>query len=519
MFIVQVFETRIFYKSIMRCLLVFDVLELSFALVVLVALSAEVSDASPYISSGYSERVKVPIPIVPALLSSRTNCPHLASGLLDWHSNNTWKNGIIPASGSISIPANRKVIIKKPITTSLGVITIPSTSSLIFGENINGISLRTRGIDVKGSLIAGSSTCRIQTPIVITLTGKRPINPVQNRPVETYKGINVTGTLSIHGKRYFRTWTRLAKSVSVGTTELIVQDAVNWEVGQEIVLITTAMKDSREWHQNEVHTISSVTTPSPKSGVGSSVFVKKPIQYAHIANAGYQAEVGLLSRAIVIQGSATDSEPTDKDPLNCDLSFYDNQFWDRYGDTKAPCEYTEITGYGGHVIVLGTGRGYVSGVEFYRMGQTNVLGRYPMHFHLLGNCPDCYVTDSSFHRSYYRCISIHGTNNATISENVAYDVTGYCYYLEDGVEENNTLSFNLAAHIHKIGPDPPGKTYGQELDDYVQGPNLTLPADVTASGFYITNVHNNIIGNAASGVRRNILLSPLYRPFILFYNQ
>ena len=27
----------------------------------------------------------------------------------------------------------------------------------------------------------------------------------------------------------------------------------------------------------------------------------------------------------------------------------------------------------------------VSGVEFYRMGQTNFAGRYPMHWHLLGN--------------------------------------------------------------------------------------------------------------------------------------
>jgi G8 domain len=454
-----------------------------------------------YIQSGYSERIILPQPQVPNLLSSRSNCPHLQSGLLDWHSSTTWPNGIVPLSGVVTIPSNTKVVINKTIAALLDVITIPTTSSLIFGENAEGIELMTRGMDVKGSLIAGSSTCRIQTPITITLSGVRPTNLAQNRPIDTYKGISVTGTLSLHGKRYFRTWTRLAKSALVGGTELILQDAVNWEPGQEVVLVTTAMKDSREWHQNEVCTIASVSTPSPKSGVGTSVYLTKPIQYSHIANAGYQAEVGLLSRAIVIQGSAADSEPIDKDPLNCALSPYANQLWDRYGDTRAPCEYTEITGFGGHVIVFGAGRGYVSGVEFYRMGQTNVLGRYPIHFHLLGNCPDCYVTDSAFYRSYYRCVSIHGTNNATVSENVAYDVTGYCYYLEDGVEENNTLSFNLAAHIHKIGPDPPGKSYGQTLQDYKEGPNLTLPADVTASGFYITNVHNNIIGNAASGVR------------------
>jgi hypothetical protein len=94
-------------------------------------------------------------------------------------------------------------------------------------------------------------------------------------------------------------------------------------------------------------------------------------------------------------------------------------------------------------------------------------------------------------------VSVHGTHNLTVSENVGYDVTGYCYYLEDGVEEDNTISFNLAAHIHYLGVAPFG--YGQTTDLNYESSTLTLPADVTASGFYITNVHNNIIGNAASG--------------------
>ena len=50
----------------------------------------------------------------------------------------------------------------------------------------------------------------------------------------------------------------------------------------------------------------------------------------------------------------------------------------------------------------------------------------------------CYLKDSSIHHSFYRCVSIHGTNNITMTENVAYDVTGHCYYLEDEVEEDNT---------------------------------------------------------------------------------
>lgn len=108
-----------------------------------------------------------------------------------------------------------------------------------------------------------------------------------------------------------------------------------------------------------------------------------------------------------------------------------------------------------------------------------------MHFHVLGDlCPGCYLKDSSIHESYYRCISIHGTNGVTVSENVAYDVTGFCYYLEDGVEEDNTLSYNLAAHIHFIGSPAIGS--GQNVDVVEESLDLTLPADIAASGFYIT---------------------------------
>jgi hypothetical protein len=81
-----------------------------------------------YIPSGYSERIVIPQPKVPNLSETRTNCPHLANGLLDWHSTSTWPNGIVPTSGAVTLPSNSKVVIKKTISGQLGVITIPSTS-------------------------------------------------------------------------------------------------------------------------------------------------------------------------------------------------------------------------------------------------------------------------------------------------------------------------------------------------------------------------------------------------------
>lgn len=457
-----------------------------------VAPAPAVIPPGPYIVADFSERITLPPLAEPNLSGSRTACPHLESGLWDWHSASTWPQGSPVAGQNVTLPSNRAVVVRRSVAEQLAYITIPSGSRLILGENDDGVQLDCNGISVQGSLEVGSETCRMERKVSITLHGSRPNNAVSNRREEVYKGISVTGTLHLHGKRYFRTWTRLSKTIVPGESILLLQHAVNWEPGQEIVLVTTAMKDSREWHQNEQHTVKSVASNAP-NGVGSVVYLEEAVRYTHVASSAYQAEVGLLSRSVIIQGSAADSEPTDTDPGNC------NAPRSRFGNDDAPCPFTETTGFGGHIIIHNGGRGFVDGTELFRMGQTNVLGRYPVHFHLLGDCPECYVRDSSFHHSFYRCVSIHGTNQMTLSENVAYDVTGYCYYLEDGVEEENTFSFNLAAFIHSIGPEPPGGN-GQTTDYYQESSVLTLPADVTASGFYITNVHNNLIGNSASGV-------------------
>ena len=454
----------------------------------------------PYIGAGESEIVVIPESPVPDLGESRRYCPHLQGGLLNWNDPATW-GGRVPVSGDVNLPSNTKIIVTQSIVQKLGYLTIPSTSELIFGEDPACIMLDVTGIQVNGVLRAGSETCRLETPLTITLHGARPADITTKPMSPLYKGISVTGTLELHGKRFFKTWTRLAKTASPGDNFLLLQHPVNWETGQKIVLVTTAIKDSREWHQNEVLTVSSVGFPSQ---VGSIVYLASNVVYPHIANSGYQAEVGLLSRTITVQGAKDDSEPSDPDPLNCIGA-------DNYGDTGAPCPNTELTGYGGHIMVHDAGKGFVEGVELYRMGQTNVLARYPMHFHnLANNCEGCYFRDSSVHRSFYRCVSIHGSHNTTVSENVAFDIIGHCYYLEDGVEEDNTISFNLASLVHIIGIAASGS--GQKTSLTYQSPTLTLPADVTASGYYITNMHNNVIGNAASGGWAGFAFPVLYSP-------
>jgi hypothetical protein len=113
----------------------------------------------------------------------------------------------------------------------LGYVTVPATSKLIFGENSSGIEFHALGLDIKGQLVAGSETCLLQMPLTITLHGSRPANAVTNPPPSLYKGIVVSGALELHGKQFYRTWSRLAKTALPGDTVLLLQHSVNWQPG------------------------------------------------------------------------------------------------------------------------------------------------------------------------------------------------------------------------------------------------------------------------------------------------
>lgn len=249
-----------------------------------------------------TEQVIIPQP-PPADFSpntARNDCPHLQGTFVDFHS----YFGSLSNGQDITIPLDTIMLISRTVPETLGFVTIPATSTLVFGENDDGIAFDVGGIQVEGSLIAGSETCRLQTQLDITLHGNRPLGAQS----EEYKGISVTGKiypacyckmfvlsflmqlcrsppglLSLHGKRYYRTMTRLARRALPGDTMLYVQDVVNWELDQEIVLVTTAIRDSRDWHENEVFVVDRVETSNmPYPEVKSVVHLTSAVQNGHI---------------------------------------------------------------------------------------------------------------------------------------------------------------------------------------------------------------------------------------------
>jgi hypothetical protein len=489
-----------------------------------------VSASNPLTQNHWSEIANLAAyrPPISYSVYTRSSCPHTQTGLKNWHDPATWGGSVPANNANVNIPANTAVLVSScsvDPTWSFGTVTIPATSKLIFGDaNIN---FTAKGFDVKGSLLVGSETCRIANKVTITLTGTRS---AQALPAAAYvKGISVQGTIDIHGAKYSPTWTRLAMTAKSGDSYIFIQDLVNWQPGQRIVITTTELKDSRDWHRNEERTIVSVKRTTLGANV-IAIQLDSPLSYKHFGGKEYQAEVSLLSRNVIVQGdSSSPPSGTDSSPVACTNPSSTTE------KSTFPCENKFLTGFGGHIFVDGSAGtkpvGRFSGVELFRVGQTNVLGRYPIHYHMLGdvtssNYKNHFVQDSSVHDSYFRCYAIHGTQGVKLSENTAYNAIGHCYFLEDGVEENNTITFNQAALVHSLGPyqNPSlglngDSWWSQYLSWYTDTSNLILPSDMAAGCFYITNPYNDIVGNAASGGWSGFAMPSLSYPVKLHYGK
>ena len=147
------------------------------------------------------------------------------------------------------------------------------------------------------------------------------------------------------------------------------------------------------------------------------------------------------------------------------------------------------------------------------MGQHLTLARYPMHFHVLGEGAGMYIRNASIHDTYNRCVTVHGTNDLSIENNVTFNTVGHCFFLEDGIEHGNQFVHNLAIQTkcHPTLPCVPVNLAANgELNSSYENraairrasfsrKDTLLPSDNTVASFWITNPDNSFIDNVAAG--------------------
>jgi cell migration-inducing and hyaluronan-binding protein len=379
-----------------------------------------------------------------------------------WSDPNTWPNRKVPVAGDKVIIARDKDVVLDVSPPALGGLSIDGKLSF---ANDADLELTTEWIMLHGELAIGSEASPHTRNATITLT-----NTVKGEDVMAGmgdRGIMISGgTLNLHGDRT-NSWTKLANTAKAGSTSIEVLNAEGWRVGDEIVLASTDY-DPR---QAERRTISAIR--------GNKITLDRKLDYMHFGKITFdvdqRGEVGLLTRNIKIQASA-----------DAEQSFF-----------------------GGHIMAMPSSHMYVEGVELRRMGQNLTLARYPIHWHLVGEGKGQYIRNAAIHDTYSRCVTVHGTNNLQIENNVTYNNVGHCFFLEDGIETGNQFVRNLAIQTkcHTSKPcDPTNlapfgstsdglnfKTTGQDSKE------VLIPSDNTVSSFWITNPDNVYRDNVAAG--------------------
>ena len=373
-----------------------------------------------------------------------------------WSDPASWPDGKVPGAGEAVTIGKDKAIVLDVSPPALRSLTIQGKLSF---ADTRDLSLTTDWIYLPGGeLDIGSAAKPYVHKATITLT-----DTVPNEDVNTMgdRGIMMlNGTLSLHGDRT-NSWTKLASTAKAGAASIQVLNAAGWRRGDTIVLAST----DYDPHQAEERTIAAVS--------GNTLTLDRPLKYMHYGEITYgvdeRGEVGMLTRNILIQ-SSPDSEKT----------------------------Y-----FGGHIMAMAGSKMYLSGIELNRMGQNMHLARYPVHWHIIGDAPGQYLQNSSVHDTFSRCVTVHGTNDVRVENNVTYNNVGHCFFLEDAVEHGNQFIHNLAI-LTKCHPDgkpcePTDLTLAHQSPAGQSAKDILIPSDNTASSFWITNPDNSYVGNVAAG--------------------
>ncbi len=363
---------------------------------------------------------------------------HLATEWRRWSDRATWATGELPKAGAqVRIPKGTTVLldVSPPPLGSLHI-----DGALVFEDK--NLELTSSAIMVHGRMQVGTADRPFRSRAVITLAGKVTAKTPGHAGSKALAVLG--GVLDLHGEPRGPSWTRLARTAQKGASQLVLERPVDWKPGGLIVVASTDFNP----FQAEEAVVKAVR--------GNVVTLDGHLAYPHWGErqtldevtVDERAEVGLLSRNIVVQGDKGSAD----------------------------------TGVGGHVMIMEGSLARIQWTEFFRMGQKKQLGRYAVHFHMAGDASGSYVRYNSIHHSFNRCLTIHGTHGVLAQSNVAYDTIGHCYFLEDGIETQNVLEGNLGL-VTRAAAEKEG----------------LLPSDVTPATFWITHPSNVFRGNVAAG--------------------
>ncbi len=361
-----------------------------------------------------------------------------------WSNPTTWGGKTPDANSAVTIPAGKTVT----LDSSVAVRSLTVNGALQWAD-VDNLEVKANWIMVEsgGAFRIGSPAQPFLKRATVTLTGNDQAENIMGMGTKCLCAMG-GGALAVYGENR-PSWTKLSASVNPGSSRVTLFEAGGWRAGEKIVIASSSLNPD----EAEVRGIVTV------SADGKTLTLDAGLSYAHFGqmqmvdgkSLDERAEVGLLSRNIVIQG-----------------------------DTSS-----DASKFGGHVMVMNNGsEAQIRGVEFRRMGQFNHLGRYPLHFHQMRDATGSFVAASSVHDSLQRGIVVHGSDNLRVERNVVFNTVGHGYVLEDGSERGTVFDGNL-------GLLPRAATFTVD--------GLKDQNDRAAANFWFRTAAATVTGNASAG--------------------
>ncbi len=240
--------------------------------------------------------------------------------------------------------------------------------------------------------------------------------------------------MEIHGSPMSRTWVKLGADAEPQTTTVELAEAVTgWSAGDEVIVTASHREDGPQTESRHIKAID-----------GKTITLDAPLKFEHFGEGEFRSEVANLSRNVIVESADPD-------------------------------------GVRGHTVFHRFSRGGISYARFAHLGKKGVLGRYSIHYHLVGDTMrGSSVVGVAIVDSHNRWITIHGTQYLVVRDCIGYQSIGHGFFLEDGTEVYNLLDRNLAVQA----------VHGARL------PKQVLPFDPNdGAGFWWANGLNTITHN------------------------
>ncbi|MFO0896607.1 MAG: G8 domain-containing protein [Pirellulales bacterium] len=298
------------------------------------------------------------------------------------------------------------------------------------------------------------------------------------------------GRMEFHGAPLTDSWVKLGVNASQGADRVFIDGSLEgWRVGDRIIVTSTHRRGDGEGSQTEERVIKAIgdrvepvaaTAPPSTAYEGPLANVQPTGSTPPIQPAGKMAAAGGV-RGVISNGQTL--------LLNEKLAFPHDGHGEYRGEVanlsrNVIVESADPQGVRGHTMYHRHSQGSISYAEFRHLGKRDVLGRYSIHFHLVGDTMrGSFVKGVSAWDSENRWVVVHGTNYLVVSDCVGYQSIGHGYFLEDGTEVFNVFDRNLAVRA----------TEGKPLPKQVMSFDLNRGA-----GFWWANSHNVFANNVAA---------------------